>query len=110
MGVGRHLRIHCSSARPQMQRPRKDDGDGSTACGSRNTSSRVRLHLAITDRSTPAASHTREAAFLVFRYTHTMNNPYRDIFEAMNKAGIRYLVVGGVAVNLHGYSRFTGDL
>lgn len=28
----------------------------------------------------------------------------------MNDAGIRYLVVGGVAVNLHGYSRFTGDI
>ena len=28
----------------------------------------------------------------------------------MNDVGVRYLVVGGVAVNLHGYSRFTGDL
>lgn len=28
----------------------------------------------------------------------------------MNEAGIRYLVVGGVAVNLHGYRRFTGDI
>lgn len=37
-------------------------------------------------------------------------NPYRKLFQAMNDAGIRYLVVGGVAVNLHGYSRFTGDL
>lgn len=37
-------------------------------------------------------------------------NPYRELFKAMNDAGIRYLVVGGVAVNLHGYSRFTGDL
>lgn len=37
-------------------------------------------------------------------------NPYRELFTAMNGANIRYLVVGGVAVNLHGYSRFTGDL
>lgn len=37
-------------------------------------------------------------------------NPYRELFQAMNEAGIRYLVVGGMAVNLHGYSRFTGDL
>lgn len=37
-------------------------------------------------------------------------NPYREIFQALNDAGIRYLVVGGVAVNLHGYSRYTGDL
>jgi hypothetical protein len=42
-------------------------------------------------------------------YTELVN-PYRDLFQAMNNAGIRYLVVGGVAVNLHGYSRFTGDL
>lgn len=37
-------------------------------------------------------------------------NPFREVFQALNDAGIRYLVVGGVAVNLHGYSRFTGDL
>lgn len=42
-------------------------------------------------------------------YTSVVN-PYRELFKAMNDAGIRYLVVGGVAVNLHGYSRFTGDL
>ena len=39
-----------------------------------------------------------------------MENPYRVIFQAFANADIRYLVVGGVAVNLHGYSRFTGDL
>ncbi len=38
------------------------------------------------------------------------SNPYRELFQVMNEAGIRYLVVGGVAVNLHGYRRFTGDL
>jgi len=37
-------------------------------------------------------------------------NPYREIFEELNNAKIQYLVVGGVAVNLHGYSRFTGDV
>lgn len=37
-------------------------------------------------------------------------NVYQDIFHALNAADIRYLVVGGVAVNLHGYSRFTGDV
>lgn len=41
---------------------------------------------------------------------HVSVNPYRELFQAMNDADIRYLVVGGVAVNLHGYSRFTGDL
>jgi len=37
-------------------------------------------------------------------------NPYHALFQALNDAGIRYLVVGGMAVNLHGYSRFTGDV
>ncbi len=32
------------------------------------------------------------------------------IFGALNEAGARYLVVGGVAVVLHGYPRFTADL
>lgn len=37
-------------------------------------------------------------------------NPFRDLFKAMNDAGIRYLIVGGVAVNLHGHRRYTGDV
>ena len=32
------------------------------------------------------------------------------IFSALNKAGVRYLVAGGVAVNVHGYQRMTVDL
>ncbi|MEO6080492.1 MAG: hypothetical protein ABIQ86_12020 [Steroidobacteraceae bacterium] len=30
-----------------------------------------------------------------------------DIFAALQTTGVRYVVVGGVAVNLHGYQRFT---
>jgi hypothetical protein len=37
-------------------------------------------------------------------------NIFEKVFKEFNKAGIKYLVVGGVAVNLHGYVRFTGDL
>lgn len=37
-------------------------------------------------------------------------NPYRTLFSALNDASVRYIVVGGVAVNLHGYRRFTGDI
>jgi hypothetical protein len=36
--------------------------------------------------------------------------PYKKIFTALNKAKIRYLVAGGVAVNLHGVERATFDL
>ncbi len=32
------------------------------------------------------------------------------VFKALNQANARYLVAGGVAVNLHGYSRATQDL
>jgi len=32
------------------------------------------------------------------------------ILGALNRAGVRFLVAGGVAVNLHGYSRLTQDL
>jgi len=32
------------------------------------------------------------------------------IFRALNDVGVRYLVVGGLAVNAHGYQRLTNDL
>lgn len=34
----------------------------------------------------------------------------REIFAALDKAHARYVVVGGFAVILHGYTRFTHDL
>lgn len=33
-----------------------------------------------------------------------------SVFEALNQAKVKYLVVGGVAVVLHGHLRTTGDL
>ena len=35
---------------------------------------------------------------------------YLDVFKALNKAKVKYVVVGGVAVILYGYERFTKDL
>jgi len=35
---------------------------------------------------------------------------YEPIFEALNRVGVRYVVVGGVAVVLHGHARLTADL
>lgn len=32
------------------------------------------------------------------------------IFDALNRAHVRYVVVGGVAMVLHGFARFTADL
>ncbi len=35
---------------------------------------------------------------------------YKEVFNALNKIGVKYVVVGGTAVVLHGYRRFTDDL
>jgi len=35
---------------------------------------------------------------------------YHDVLAALSEAGIRFVVVGGVAVNLQGVPRFTSDL
>ncbi|MBI5216834.1 MAG: hypothetical protein HY960_13865 [Ignavibacteriae bacterium] len=35
---------------------------------------------------------------------------YKEVVHALNIAGVRYLIVGGVAVNLHGIPRMTYDI
>lgn len=35
---------------------------------------------------------------------------YERIFRSLNKSGVQYVVIGGIAVNLHGAERATGDL
>jgi hypothetical protein len=35
---------------------------------------------------------------------------YLDLFRALREAGVRYLVTGGVAMNLHGVPRMTADI
>ena len=35
---------------------------------------------------------------------------FEPLFKALNEAGVRYVVVGGVAVVLHGYVRLTADV
>ncbi len=35
---------------------------------------------------------------------------YEKVFKALNKAKVKYVVAGGVAVVLHGYRRHTDDL
>jgi predicted nucleotidyltransferase len=39
-----------------------------------------------------------------------MATQFDTIFEVLESTGVRYVVVGGVAVNLHGYQRFTKDV
>jgi predicted nucleotidyltransferase len=35
---------------------------------------------------------------------------YEDVFKALESGGVKYLVIGGVAVNLYGVQRATGDI
>lgn len=35
---------------------------------------------------------------------------YQSLLREFHEKGLRYLIVGGVAVNLHGYPRFTNDI
>ncbi len=35
---------------------------------------------------------------------------FEPIFEALDESGAQYVVVGGLAVVLHGYARLTADV
>lgn len=35
---------------------------------------------------------------------------YEKVFKELNKEGVKYLVIGGIALNLHGVPRATADL
>jgi len=39
-----------------------------------------------------------------------VNSDFRDLFAALNEAGVKYLLVGGYAVAFHAQPRFTKDL
>ena len=39
-----------------------------------------------------------------------LSNDYKEFFELLNANGVRYLVIGGFAVALHGHPRYTKDL
>lgn len=38
------------------------------------------------------------------------NEDFRDFINALNNNHVRYILVGGFSVILHGYSRTTGDM
>jgi len=38
------------------------------------------------------------------------NQDFRDFISALNQEDVRYILVGGYSVILHGYSRTTGDM
>ena len=39
-----------------------------------------------------------------------LNPDFKEFIESLNDNAVRYLVVGGYAVALHGYPRYTKDL
>jgi predicted nucleotidyltransferase len=39
-----------------------------------------------------------------------LNQDFREFIQSLNNNGVRYLVVGGYAVALHGYPRYTKDI
>ncbi len=42
--------------------------------------------------------------------SNIFNEDFRDFLSALNKNEVRYILVGGFSVILHGYSRTTGDM
>jgi predicted nucleotidyltransferase len=40
----------------------------------------------------------------------SLDQNFREFLELLNSAKIKYLVIGGYAVNYHGHHRFTGDI
>lgn len=42
--------------------------------------------------------------------SHIFNEDFKDFLSMLNKHSVRYILVGGFAVILHGYSRTTGDM
>lgn len=39
-----------------------------------------------------------------------LNNDFREFIKLLNENSVRYLIVGGYAVTIHGYPRFTNDI
>jgi predicted nucleotidyltransferase len=40
----------------------------------------------------------------------TLSREFRDLLRSFNEAGVEYVVVGGYAVGIHGWPRYTDDL
>ena len=47
---------------------------------------------------------------MLFRSINSLNPDFREFIESLNANQVRYLVVGGYAVAVHGYPRYTKDI
>lgn len=39
-----------------------------------------------------------------------LNKDFKEFLKLLNENRVKYLLIGGYAVNIHGYPRFTGDI
>jgi predicted nucleotidyltransferase len=39
-----------------------------------------------------------------------LNKDFREFVELLNEHGVKYLIIGGYAVNFYGYPRYTKDI
>lgn len=44
------------------------------------------------------------------KINNVFNKDFQEFIEALNTTNVKYILVGGYAVNIHGYSRTTGDI
>ena len=58
--------------------------------------------------ASPTAAYEEGLAF--FRGEGMVNRTIRRVAEDLERCGIDYAVIGGLALNLHGYQRFTHDI
>lgn len=42
--------------------------------------------------------------------SYNISMSYREFFNKLEKHDVKYLTIGGIAVNLYGYPRVTGDI
>jgi hypothetical protein len=54
-----------------------------------------------------ALEHIRQLAWVTVT---SLNRHFKELLSLFNLAGVRYLVLGGYAVNYHGYHRNTKDI
>ena len=46
----------------------------------------------------------------IYKMGNIFNQDFRNFLQALNNSNVEYLLVGGYAVILYGYSRTTGDM